>query len=151
LQIGETQAKIAELGARTRLQDAKAQNAALEPQFRRAEIATKGIYQVAEDQQKGEFDRRMRLADLVLKDKDIASNERIAKIQASGNVASTQSKSKATVASEYIRAQAQPKEAAPAPAPMPVPVPVPVPRPVPVPVPMPFGGPLVGRQAVLRR
>ena len=143
--VAEAQARVAELQSRARLQDVKAQNQALEPQFRRMEIATKGIYQVAQDQQKQEFDRRLALADRVLKNKDIESNERIARMQVSGNVASTQSKSRATVASEQIRAQAQPKE------PIPVPTPVPVPVPRPVPVPMPFAGPLVGRQARLMR
>lgn len=124
LQIAEGQAKIAELQARTRLQNAKAQNEALEPQFRRMEVATKGIYQIAADQQAQEFDRRMAATDRILQLKDIESNERIAKIQASGNVASTSSKSKAQVASEAIRARATAASAEPKPVPVPVPVPV---------------------------
>jgi hypothetical protein len=151
LKIAKTRAEVTELEARSALQTVKAQNQALEPQFRRMEIATKGIYQVAADQQKNEFDRRLALADRVLKNKDIESNERIARIQAGGNVASTHSKSAATVASEQIRARAQPKAPALAPAPAPTPIPVPVPVPRPVPIPMPFGGPLVGRQARLVR
>jgi hypothetical protein len=146
LQIAEGQAKIAELQARTRLQDAKADNEMLEPQFRRMEVATKGIYQVAADQQKQEFDRRMAATNAYLKEKDIDSNERIARIQAGGNVASTHAKSSAQVASERIRAGAQVRTAAVENQPERVPVPIPVPRPVPVAVPG-----FTGRQAVLTR
>ena len=96
LQVAETQTKIAELQSRTRLQDAKAQNEALEPRYKAMEIATKGIYEVQADQQDREFQRRMQFADRVLKARDISSNERIAAMQ-----------SKASVASEAVRAKAQ--------------------------------------------
>lgn len=137
LQLAELQAKIAELGARTRLQDAKARNEMLEPQFKSAEIATKGIYSVQADQQKQEFDRRMKSAELFLKNKDIDSNERIARMQSQASVASGQVKGAAQVASERVKGAAQ-VAAAPKPQPVPVPVPVRVPHPV-----------LVGRQAQL--
>jgi hypothetical protein len=99
LQLSELQAKIAELASRTRLQDAKARNAALEPQFKSAEIATKGIYQVGADQQRAEFDRRMALTDRVLKMRDIQSNERIVDKQTRSSLASEMVKANATVKS----------------------------------------------------
>ena len=120
LQIEETRAKVAELQSRTRLQDAKAHNESLEPQFKAAEIATKGIYEVKADQQKAEFDRRMALTDRYLENKDIDSNERIANLQTRASVASEQVKVRGQVASTK---KGETKT-----------VPVPVPRPVPVPV-----------------
>lgn len=149
LQLAELNAKIAELGARTRLQDAKARNEAMEPAFRQMEIATKGIYQVEQNQQQQEFDRRMAVADRVLENKDIDSNERIARIQAgasvrregvktAGTVASERVRSVGAVAAERAKTAAQPKEL----------VPVPVPRPVPMPMPLSF---VPGRSAQLAR
>jgi hypothetical protein len=156
LQIAEMQAKIAELGARTRLQDAKARNEALEPRFKALDVATKGIYQIQQDQQQAQFDRRMAIADRVLQNKDIDSNERIAKIQSGASVKSEAFKSAGSVASERVRARseaakaraderARARESAASvgaarasakPQPVPVPIPVPV-------APRPF----VGRQA----
>ena len=144
LRIAEGRAKIRELNSRANLQDVKARNEMLEPQFRQMEVATKGIYQVAADRQKQEFDRRMAATDRYLKLEDIRSNERIAHIQSSGNVKSTAVKSAAQVASERVKAAGTTAAARASAEPRPVPVPVPVPRPVPVPV-SPFG-PIVGRQ-----
>ncbi|HET8797708.1 MAG TPA: hypothetical protein VFO89_08475, partial [Thermoanaerobaculia bacterium] len=130
LQIAETQAKIRELNSRAQLQDVKARNAAMEPQFRQMEIATKGIYQVQADRQDRAFKQRMEMTDALLRARDIVSNERIADKQ-----------SRASVASEAIKARAAATaKAAQAPAPAPVRVPVPVPVPVPQ---------FVGRQARL--
>lgn len=156
LQMAEMQAKIAELGARTRLQDAKARNEMLEPRFKALDVATKGIYQVQQNQQQAQFDRRMAIADRVLQNKDIDSNERIARIQSGASVKSEAFKSVGSVASERVRAQAERAKASAderararesaasvgaarasaEPKPVPVPVPVPV-------APRPF----VGRQA----
>jgi hypothetical protein len=127
LQIAEVQAKIRELNSRANLQDVKARNAAMEPDFRRMDIATKGIYQVQADQQDREFKRRMDLTNSLLKARDIASNERIAAVQ-----------SQASVASEAIKARAMAASKQPQPVPHPVPVPVPVRVPVPHPIPVPI-------------
>jgi len=105
LQIAEGQAKIAELGARTRLQDAKAANEAREPMYKSMEIATKGIYEVQQAQQSAEFDRRMAVADRILKAKDIDSNERIARMQSGASVAAEKVKSVGSVATEAVRAR----------------------------------------------
>jgi len=121
LQIEETQAKIGELQARTALQNMKARNAAIEPQFRQMEIATKGIYQVQADQQDRAFKQRMAMTDNLLRARDIASNERIAQTQSRASVASEMIKARATSA-----AKAQTPAAAPKPVPVPVPVRVPV-------------------------
>ena len=156
LQIAEIQAKTRELNSRANLQDAKAQNELLAPQFKQVELATKGIYQIQQDQQQAQFDRRMAIADRVLQNKDIDSNERIAKIQSGASVKSEAFKSAGSVASERVRARseaakaraderARARESAASvgaarasakPQPVPVPIPVPV-------APRPF----VGRQA----
>jgi hypothetical protein len=132
LQLAELQAKVAELQARANLQNAKAQNERLEPGFRQVELATKGIYQVAADQQDRAFKSRMAVVDAKLKARDIDSNERIANVQ-----------SRASFASEAIKARgaaaAAKKAAAPAPAPQRVPVPVPVPVRMPPPRPQFMG------------
>jgi hypothetical protein len=102
LQIAEAQAKIRELNSRATLQDVKARNEMMEPEFRQVEIATKGIYQVAQDQQSNEFDRRMAIVDRAIEMEDIQSNERIARIQTGGKVRSEAMKSAGAVASERI-------------------------------------------------
>jgi hypothetical protein len=107
IQIAEAEAKVAELKSRARLQDAKTRNEILEPKFKALDVATKGIYQVAESQQQNQFDRRMAIADRVLQNKDIESNERIAKIQSGQSVRSEAIKSAGAVASERVRARAQ--------------------------------------------
>jgi hypothetical protein len=127
LEIEEKKAKIAELQARTALQTAKAQNEAMEPQYRSMEIATKGIYAVQEQRQEAEFNRRMQIADKVLQKKDIESNERIAAMQTQGKVAAEAVKARgadraarhnarSTVASEAVKAMAAPAEPQPMPA-----------------------------------
>jgi hypothetical protein len=149
LQIAEARAKIRELESRANLQDAKTQNERLEPQFKRLDVATKGIYKIAAEQQNNEFERRMKIADRVLKAKDIASNERIARIQSGQSVRSEMVKSAGAVASERVRARADARRAnseeraaaresaatvgaaraQAKPVPVPVPVPVRAPRP----------------------
>jgi hypothetical protein len=132
LQLAELQAKVAELNARANLQNAKARNEALEPGFRQVELATKGIYQVAADQQDRAFKSRMAVVDAKLKARAIDSDERITSMQ-----------SRASIASEAIKARgaaaAAKKAAAPAPAPQRVPVPVPVPVRMPPPRPQFMG------------
>jgi hypothetical protein len=155
LQIAEMEAKIRELNSRANLQDAKTKNEILEPKFKALDVATKGIYQVAESQQQAQFDRRMAIADRVLKNKDIDSNERIARLQSGASVKSEAVKSAGAVASEAVRARADSKRAhseeraaarqseSEVRAARATAKPVPVPVPVPVPAPRPF----VGRQA----
>ncbi len=96
VQIAEAQAKVRELESRANLQDIKARNAQLEPGFRRAELATKALYEVPAEQQDRAIQNRLQMFDRALKAKDIASNERIAATQ-----------SQASVTSEAIRARAQ--------------------------------------------
>lgn len=153
LQLAKIQAEIAELNSRARLQDSKTRNEILEPKFKALDVATKGIYQVAESQQQAQFDRRMAIADRALQNKDIESNERIARIQSGQSVRSEAIKSAGAVASERVRARAQVasertkargavagetvKARSAEPKVLPVPVPVPVAQPQ----------PFVGRQA----
>jgi hypothetical protein len=106
-QIAELAAKTRELNARAGLQEAKTQTEMMEPQFRQVELATKGIYQVQENQQAAEFDRRMAVVDRAIEMEDIKSNERIAKIQSGGKVKSEAFKSAGALASERVRAQAE--------------------------------------------
>lgn len=106
LKIAETHAKIRELNSRANLQDAKAQNEVLEPQFRQVELATKGIYAAGENQERV-LDRRLALVDRAIKLEDIQSNERIAKIQSGQSVKAETVKSLGAVASETVRARAE--------------------------------------------
>jgi hypothetical protein len=99
LTLAKLEAEIAELRARANLQTAKAGNEVLEPEFRQAEIATKGIYAVQENQA-AELDRRLALVDRAIQYEDIQSNERIAKIQTGGKVRSETVKSAGALASE---------------------------------------------------
>jgi hypothetical protein len=110
-QIAKGQAEIAELGARTRLQNAKAANEVMEPQFRQVELATKGIYQVAADQQDRALKNRLALVDRAIEVEDIQSNERIARIQSGGSVRAEGLKSAGALASEAVRARAAERKA----------------------------------------
>lgn len=114
LDLATKQGKIAETAARTRLLNAQAQSEAVAPQLEAQSIALKGIYKTPEDQINEEFDRRMRMADLAIKNKGIDSRERIADKQIQA----------AATANEVV--------AQPAPAPEVVQVPTPVPVVVPV-------------------
>jgi hypothetical protein len=105
LTLAKLEAEIAELRARANLQTAKAGNEVLEPEFRQAEIATKGIYAVQENQA-AELDRRLALVDRAIQYEDIQSNERIAKIQTGGKVRSETVKSAGALASERVAANA---------------------------------------------
>ena len=149
LQVAEGEAKIAELQARTRLQHAKADNEAMEPNFRQVELATKGIYQVAADQQDRALDHRLQIVDRAIKMEDVRSNERIARIQSGASERSEGRKSLAAVASERVKARGQERTAKASQEK--VAMPVPVARPVPVPVPVRGPLPFAGRQAQLLR
>jgi hypothetical protein len=120
LELAKKQSEIAKIQAQTRLLNAQAASEAVAPALEAQSIALKGIYKTPEDQINEEFDRRMRMADLAIKEKGIDSRERIADKQ-------------------IIAARAN--EPAPQPAPEPKPVPVPTPIPVVVPVgPAPIPG-----------
>jgi hypothetical protein len=106
LAIAEGEAKIAELHSRANLQNAKAQNEVLEPQFKQVELATKGIYSVQAEQQNAVFDRRLALVDRAIQLEDIQSNERIADKQMKGSLLSEAVKSKSGASSERVRALA---------------------------------------------
>lgn len=151
LQMAEMDAKIRELNSRANLQVAKTRNEVLEPKFKALDVATKGIYQVAENQQQAQFDRRMAIADRVLQNKDIESNERIAKIQSGQSVRSEAIKTAGAVASERVRGRAQVEsertKARGAVAGESVKAKAAEPKVVPVPVPVPARPQFVGRQA----
>jgi hypothetical protein len=110
LQIAETNARVRELESRANLQNAKAQNEVLEPQFKQVELATKGIYAARENQQTV-LEQRMALVDRAIDIEDIQSNERIAQIQSGHSVKAETVKSMGAVASEAVRARAEAKKA----------------------------------------
>jgi hypothetical protein len=103
----QLQTKIAELQARANLQNAKAQNEMMEPEFKQVELATKGIYAVQADQQNQVFEQRLALVDRAIEMEDIRSNERIAEKQMKGSVVKEAVKSKAALSSEQVRALAE--------------------------------------------
>lgn len=107
LQFAEIQAKIRELNSRANLQDVKARNEMVEPEFRKAELLTKGIYSVQADQQDRAIQTRMQFLDKALEWEDIKSNERIAHIQSGQSVKGEAVKTAGAVASERVRARAQ--------------------------------------------
>ena len=111
LAVAETQAKIRELNSRANLQDAKAQNEILEPQFKQVELATKGIYAAGENQERV-LDRRLALVDRAIKLEDIQSNERIAKIQSGQSVRAEGIKTAGALATEAVRSRAERARAA---------------------------------------
>ena len=78
LDLATKQAKIAELQAKTRLLNAQAITEQSAPILEAQKVALKGIYETPQDQINAEFDRRMQMADLAIKDKGIDSRERIA-------------------------------------------------------------------------
>jgi len=78
LELAKTQAEIARLQAQARLYNAQAQSEAVAPALEAQSIALKGIYKTPEDQINEEFDRRIAMAELSIKNKEVDSNERIA-------------------------------------------------------------------------
>jgi hypothetical protein len=106
LQIATGQAKIRELNSRAALQTAKTQNELREPIYKTMEVATKGIYEVQQNQQAQEFDRRMAIADRLIKVRDIDSNERIARMQSGASVVTEAVKAHGTAATKAVEGQA---------------------------------------------
>jgi hypothetical protein len=137
LQIAEKRAQIAKLQAETALAQAKARQAYLQPALDARELSMKGVYNSPEEQMAAEFDRRMKIGDQMLKEQDIQSNERIARMQVEGSVRTAELDAMSTVAAA--------KKSEPQQVPVPTPVPVPVRQPVPVPVPKPV---FLGRRVV---
>ena len=78
LEIEEKMARIAELKSQAGLNSARTQTELLQPQLEAQKLATKGIYSVPEDRQQGEFDRRMQIADRMLKKREIDVKEKVA-------------------------------------------------------------------------
>ncbi len=111
LEIAEKQAKIAELQARANLQNIKARNETIEPQFRQMELATKGIYSLDDSLQDRALERRLKVMDRVIDLEDIQSNERIARIQSGASVRNEAVKSAGSLASEAVRARAEAQRA----------------------------------------
>ena len=71
-------AKIQNLNAESAKLMAQADYERLKPQLEARELALRGIYQTAEDRVNAEFDRRMKLADVLIQKQGIESRERIA-------------------------------------------------------------------------
>lgn len=105
------QARAQESMARAQKITVETRNETLEPQFKAQEIATKGIYATKENQN-AEFDRRMKLANIVIKQQEKDSNERIAQMQTEGSIQKAQ-----IGAAAKMNAQPAPP-APPAPAPV---------------------------------
>jgi hypothetical protein len=81
-QMALMQAQLAELQAKARREEAEAQKAAAEaqavPQLTQAKLVAALSNNLDEDNESKDFERRVRLAEIALKEKDIDSNERIA-------------------------------------------------------------------------
>ncbi len=90
LGIAKAQAEIAKLQSEAFLNQVKAEETRQMSEVKALEVATKGMYAVPAEQQRDEWDRRVKMAELVLQDKAIGekaadreSNERIATNQMS--------------------------------------------------------------------
>lgn len=85
LQQTAAQLELANKAADTKKKEAEAQRALVEAEIAPVEARARVIAAVSnnldEDQEGKDFSRRMELANLMLKEKDIASNERIARMQ----------------------------------------------------------------------
>lgn len=104
-EVAKLNAQAAESNAQAEENKAKARQLMLQPQIDAMQAATKGIYATPEDQQSAEFDRRMAMADLMLREEDIASNERIARMQAGASAHGAAVKAQADVTKEAIKAR----------------------------------------------
>jgi hypothetical protein len=111
LELATKQAKLAETQAKTRLLNAQAVTESMQPELEAQKVALKGIYRTPSEEIDAEFDRRIKMANVMLKDKEINVKSEIADKQ-------------------IIAAQANEPKSEPAPKPEPQPVPVPVPVPV---------------------
>ena len=123
LQIAEGNARIRELNSRAGLQEAKTQVETMRPQMMALETATKGIYNVAADQQQKAFDTRLAMSDRFLKAREIQSRERIVgqqttaalateRLRAAAQVAAAHHAAKGRVIGDIAKAHAQVKAAA---------------------------------------
>lgn len=106
LEMAKKQAETARLNAQTRLYDAQAQHEMVKPQLEFRNMMLKGVYAEGENADR-EFDRRMRIADQMLKREDILSNERIAQIQMQGTMRKSMVDAQAKVRTGMLSAQAQ--------------------------------------------
>lgn len=107
-EIAKLQAETVELQTRAGLNQAKTQTELVEPEIRAAEVASKGIYSIeGDDQQAAEFDRRLQLVNAQLTAEDIASNERLAHVQAQASVERERIKAGAKVRGDMAKAGAQ--------------------------------------------
>lgn len=78
LDIAEKQARIRKLNAEADLATAKAIDVSQDNRLEALKLATKGLYAVDKEDQSAEFDRRYKLAQLTLKEKDINVRREIA-------------------------------------------------------------------------
>jgi hypothetical protein len=118
--IVKTQAETAQIIAETQLTQAKTQTELVQPAIQTRETMMKGIYNTPEEQMAAEFDRRLKMAELVEARAERESDERIARMQVQGNLAAT------AIEAEATKAAAPKPEVIERPVPTPVPVPVPV-------------------------
>jgi hypothetical protein len=84
-QMAMLQAQVAELQAKAQRESAEAQKALVEaqvaPEIARAKVISALTNNLNEDNESKDFERRIKLAEISLKEKDIDSNERIAMAQ----------------------------------------------------------------------
>lgn len=82
MQMAMLQAQISEMQAKAQRETAEAQKAAVEaqvaPELARAKVISALSTNLNEDNESKDFERRVKLAEIALKEKDIDSNERIA-------------------------------------------------------------------------
>ena len=84
LAIQDAQLKMAKTDAEVKKLTAEAQKAAVEVQLMPQELQMKAVTAAStnlNDRTTGEFEQRLKLADRMLKEEDIKSNERIAAMQ----------------------------------------------------------------------
>jgi hypothetical protein len=85
IQMQSAQLDMADKQAGVQLKQAQAQKAKVEadiaPEVAKARVIAAVSANLDEDQEAADFERRMQIADKLLKNKDIESNERIAKMQ----------------------------------------------------------------------
>lgn len=86
MQLALAQAQLQDLQSKAQKQQAEAQKAAMEaeatPQLTQAKLISALSNNLNEDNESADFERRLKMADLALKQEDIRSNERIALLQA---------------------------------------------------------------------
>jgi hypothetical protein len=98
-ELAKTEAETAEISTRAMLNQAKFQTELIQPQIQTAEVAMKGVYNTPEEQMAAEFDRRLKVAELMETRADRESNERITEMQTQASLMSTAIQARADVAS----------------------------------------------------